>query len=299
MTTQAIRSNVPALQSSPSADYLAILSTFPGMAFRRRNDKLASLEFVSEGSRQLLGIAPEELTSGRRSYLDLIHPDDRQAFATYFAATLSGVGTAQSEYRVVLDDGTIKWVSGKTHAVTASDGTTQFIHGYVVDITEKRLAELRDRHRVTILAALATRAPLKTVLDAIVRSIEAEEPSIACSIMLLDESGRRLTLGAAPSLPPSVQASLDGTEVSARGGPASVAVLTGQRVVIHDLRAHPIGATQIGQRMIHEAQRLSTWAEPIIAPGGRLLGAITTLRSNPHTSSGLHGPATMSVSRWT
>src|ERR1700733_2911723 len=173
------RVNVPTSQS-PSADYLALLSTFPGMVFRRQNDEAATLTFVSEGSRELLGIAPEELTSGRRSYLSLIHPEDRPAFFAYFNATLSGSPTAHAQYRLVLDDGTIKWIWGNTHAVKAADGRIESIHGYIIDITEQRISALRDQHRITILAALASRAPLKTVMDAIVHSMEAEDPSIAC-----------------------------------------------------------------------------------------------------------------------
>ena len=263
--------------------YIALLSTFPGMAFRRRNDRPGTLDFVSEGSRELLGIAPEDLTSGRRSYLSLIHPEDRPAFNTYSAPTITGSRTAQAEYRIVLDDGTIKWVSGRTHAIAAEDGTTEFIHGYIVDITERRMAELRDRHRVSILAALATRAPLREVLEAIVRSMEAEDPLIVCCIMLLDKSRQWLKLGAAPSLQPSIQASLNGMEVSVLGGPSSIAVITGQRFIVHDLRAHPSGATKTGQLLIHEAQRLSSWAEPIFASNGRLLCTISILHREPHT----------------
>jgi hypothetical protein len=88
ITAQAEGVSVPTPQSPSAADYLALLSTFPGMVFRRQNDEPGTLTFVSEGSRQLLGIAPEELTSGRRSYLSLIHPEDRPAFFAYFNATL-------------------------------------------------------------------------------------------------------------------------------------------------------------------------------------------------------------------
>jgi PAS domain S-box-containing protein len=252
------------------------------MVFRRQNDEPGTLTFVSEGSRQLLGIAPEELTSGRRSYLSLIHPEDRPAFFAYFNATLSGSPTAHAEYRLVLDDGTIKWIWGNTHAVKAADGRIESIHGYIIDITEQRIAALRDQHRITILAALASRAPLETVMHAIVRSMEAEDPSIACSIMLLDQGGRRLRLAAAPSLPPSVQADLNEIDVCAEGGPNSVAAYTRQRTIVEDLRTHSRASSKNAQLLVHEARRLSCWAEPIFAHGGRLLGTISTIYREPH-----------------
>ena len=282
MTAHADGVSVPTPPSTSAADYLALLSTFPGMVFRRQNDEPGTLTFVSEGSRQLLGIAPEELTSGRRSYLSLIHPEDRPAFFAYFNATLSGSPTAHAEYRLVLDDGTIKWIWGNTHAVTAADGKVESIHGYIIDITEQRISALRDQHRITILAALASRAPLKTVMHAIVQSMEAEDPSIACSIMLLDPAGRRLSLAAAPSLPPAVQATLNEIDVCAEGGPSSVAAYTGQRTIVEDLRADSGASGENAQLLIHEARRLSCWAEPIFAHGGRLLGTIATLYRAPH-----------------
>ncbi len=274
--------SVPTPPSPSAADHLALLSTFPGMVFRRQNDQPGTLTFVSEGSRKLLGIAPEELTSGRRSYLSLIHPEDRPAFFAYFNATLSGSPTAHAEYRLVLDDGTIKWIWGNTHAVKGADGRIESIHGYIIDITEQRIATLRDQHRITILAALASRAPLETVMHAIVQSMEAEDPSIACSIMLLDPDGRHLRLAAAPSLPPAVRAGLSEVEVCAEGGPNSVAAYTRQRTIIEDVRAHSRASNKNAQLLVHEARRLACWAEPIFAHGGRLLGTISTIHREPH-----------------
>ena len=41
---------------------------------------------------------------------------------------------------------------------------------------------------------------LAMALKAIVQAVEAEDPAIVCSILLLDAERRRLTMGAAPSL---------------------------------------------------------------------------------------------------
>ena len=49
------------------------------------------------------------------------------------------------------------------------------------------------------MTLLATGNPLAEVLDAVALSVEAEAPGALCSILLLDETGRRLTLGAGSS----------------------------------------------------------------------------------------------------
>src|SRR5665213_3811445 len=51
---------------------------------------------------------------------------------------------------------------------------------------------------MTLIAGGAT---LHEVLDGIVRGVEAQDPGMLCSVLLLDESGQHLLHGAAPSLP--------------------------------------------------------------------------------------------------
>ena len=54
------------------------MANLPGMAYRRRPNPDWSLEFASDGCRELLGAEPEDLTAGRIRLDDLIHPEDRE-----------------------------------------------------------------------------------------------------------------------------------------------------------------------------------------------------------------------------
>ena len=64
-----------------------------------------------------------------------------------------------------------------------------------------KLAEQREISRSNMLELLANGAPLNTILEDIVRSVEQANPAMLCSIMLLDNQGKHLLTGAAPSLP--------------------------------------------------------------------------------------------------
>lgn len=58
--------------------YATLLSNLPGIAYRCRNDPQWTMEFISEGCRDLTGYLPEDLVGNRRlAFADLIHPDDR------------------------------------------------------------------------------------------------------------------------------------------------------------------------------------------------------------------------------
>ena len=59
--------------------FATLLSNLPGLAYRCRNDRDWTMEFVSEGCYLLTGYHPEDLVnSSKISYAQLIHPDDQQ-----------------------------------------------------------------------------------------------------------------------------------------------------------------------------------------------------------------------------
>lgn len=55
-----------------------LIGNLPGIAYRCRNDRDWTMEFISEGCRELTGYTADELVESRvRSFVELIHPDDR------------------------------------------------------------------------------------------------------------------------------------------------------------------------------------------------------------------------------
>ncbi len=66
-----------ALQESQRA-LATLMSNLPGMAYRCRNDEFWTMEFVSQGCKELTGYAPSELIHNAKiAYEELIHPEDR------------------------------------------------------------------------------------------------------------------------------------------------------------------------------------------------------------------------------
>lgn len=137
-------------------------------------------------------------------------------------------------------------------------------------ITTGKLAEQLEVSRSSVLELLANGAPLNDILGDIVRGVEQSNPSMLCSISLLDSQGKHLLTGAAPSLPDFFTAALNGLEIGIGAASCGTAAFTGQRVIIENIQTHPYWATFKG--ITQKAALLSCWSEPIHSSSGKVLG---------------------------
>ncbi|MBJ7312696.1 CHASE domain-containing protein [Rugamonas sp. CCM 8940] len=139
------------------------------------------------------------------------------------------------------------------------------------DITERTQIEQREQTRRHVLELLATGAPLQTILEAVVLGVEAADQEMLCSVLLLDEEGRRLLVGAAPSLPAFFNAALHGQPLAVAPRGCCQAALGGGRVIVEDIAADPSwGALR---ELALRAGLGSCWSDPILSAGGEVLGS--------------------------
>lgn len=89
------------------------------------------------------------------------------------------------------------------------------------------------------------------------------------SILLLSEDGRRLTHGAAPSLPQSYREAIDGLEIGPSAGSCGTAAFTGQPVYVTDIAMDPLWDEYREIALAHGLR--SCWSTPIRDPNGRLI----------------------------
>ncbi|MCC6443761.1 MAG: PAS domain-containing protein [Armatimonadetes bacterium] len=119
-----------------------LLSNLPGMAYRCRNDRNWTMDFASEGSRSLLGYAPEDLLhNGNIVYADLIHPDDREVVWDAIQEALVYQRSYQLTYRIHANGGLEKWVWEQGRGITDARGNLQALEGFIADITQMKRAE--------------------------------------------------------------------------------------------------------------------------------------------------------------
>jgi PAS domain S-box-containing protein len=118
-----------------------LIRNVPGMVYRCRNDRDWSMEFVSEGCRDLIGYDPASLVSGAVSYgRDVVHPEDRQWVWELVQENVGETEPFEFTYRVLTSDGDVRWVSERGRGVY-EDGELVALEGVITDVTEFKTKE--------------------------------------------------------------------------------------------------------------------------------------------------------------
>lgn len=127
-----------------------------------------------------------------------------------------------------------------------------------------------NKVRNNILELIASSSKLSKVLPAVIKGIEHEYPNAMCSILLLDKTGKHLTLGAAPSLPDFYNEAVEGFAIGEGMGSCGTAAYTRKRVIVTDIATHPYWTAWTA--LAKQAQLAACWSEPIIDNQGNVLG---------------------------
>jgi len=125
-----------------------IVAHSPAVAFTWAAETGWPIEFVSRSIRQF-GYDPDSLMGRRTLFSEFIHPLDVERIERAiddFAAR--GVAEFDLEYRIATAEARERWVSERTWNVFGSEGEIIAFQGVLVDITERKIAELElARHR--------------------------------------------------------------------------------------------------------------------------------------------------------
>ena len=126
-----------------------------------------------------------------------------------------------------------------------------------------------------VLEAIVRDRPLSEVLAALCRIVERNAAArVRAAILLVDDSGKRLVTGAAPSLPETYNRAVDGVPISADVGTCAAAAALGTIVVTPDIANAPTWASlrdlPLGLGMV------AAWSMPILSSTDAVLGTFGT-----------------------
>lgn len=126
----------------------------------------------SDEQYRIFGYEPGSVTLTETTFIDAIHPEDRQAVIAAAEAARARTEPFETSCRILRPDGTVRWI--RAYAEFERDDATKFLRmlGTCQDVTERHLAEVAlrdaDRRKDEFLAMLAheLRNPLSPILSA-------------------------------------------------------------------------------------------------------------------------------------
>jgi PAS domain S-box-containing protein len=92
--------------------------------------------------KEITGYEATEFLSGKRKWLDIIHPEDREQYLYTKSRVESECGNNSSEqYRTIDKNGNIRWVQEIFSCILSPDPDIRLVQGAIYDVTPQKLAE--------------------------------------------------------------------------------------------------------------------------------------------------------------
>lgn len=147
-----------ALQQSESR-YRGMVGNLPGAVYRCRDDAERRMHYLSDGIERLTGYPASDFIDNRvRSYLSVIHPDDRA-----HALRPADQDVYELTYRIRDAQGRGHWLRERGRLLDEPDGSGRGCEGFIWDITAHMRAEQNMQERERYLSML-----IANVIDAII-----------------------------------------------------------------------------------------------------------------------------------
>ncbi len=117
-----------------------LITNFPGLAYRCKNDHDWTMEYVSDGCLTLTGYAAEDFISKRVLFNDLIHPDDRSVVWEKVQDQVKQKKFFQLEYRIFDKSNLMRQVWEQGGGVYDENDQLIALEGFVIDTSEQKQA---------------------------------------------------------------------------------------------------------------------------------------------------------------
>jgi PAS domain S-box-containing protein len=229
---------------------------------------------------EIVGLSRDDMTV--TTFMAITHPDDLQAYLHNMEELkASRIHNFSMEKRFFRSDGSIGWIDLTVSPLWEAGEQPSFHIAVVQDITERKRTEaLLETDRYT-LELIASGASLTDVLDRLCRMFEDMSPGLLSSVLLMDQN--RLRHGAAPSLPPSYRAAIDGVHIGPSIGSCGTAAYLQQQVIVADIANDPLWADYREIALKHHLR--ACWSTPIFSEDRSVLGTFAMYYREPRSPS--------------
>ncbi len=240
---------------------------------------------LSEEWYRLYGFDPEKGPPAWEERLQRVHPEDRAKWQGVIERAIGEKSDYDVEFRILLPDGTVKYIHTVGHPVLNASGDLVEFVGSSTDITEQKRAEVLLASENRLLEMIAKGDSRVLILDAICRLVEELASGSLPSILLVDPSANRLRHGAAPSLPSPYNEAVDGVAIGPSAGSCGTAAYRAEPVIVSDINTDPLWADYRDVALAHGLR--ACWSTPILSSAGKVLGTFAIYYREPRSPTAL------------
>jgi diguanylate cyclase (GGDEF)-like protein/PAS domain S-box-containing protein len=121
--------------------YRALIEEIPALTYVAWPDEAGSRAYVSPQLLAMTGFTPAEWLAEPDMWVRRLHPEDRERVLRQFREACSAGGRFATEYRILDREGRVVWWRDEGRVLPGPDGEPRFVRGFVLDVTEQKLAE--------------------------------------------------------------------------------------------------------------------------------------------------------------
>jgi diguanylate cyclase (GGDEF)-like protein/PAS domain S-box-containing protein len=219
---------------------------------------LRQLIYVNAATHQVFGLSAEQFIAKPALWFEIVHSEDRQRVLDAWGRVMAGEAI-DMEYRVLHQDGTVRWIHNRARRVRSASTREVRIDGIASDVTERKRREqkiVRLSRIERVLSGVNSAIVRIRDRDALLREacrIAVEDGGFALAWMGLVD---RETLDIRPHASVGEEAGLlSMIRLSAREdlphgrGVSGIAIRTGKPVVVNDVASDA--------RLVHRKQTLA------------------------------------------
>lgn len=128
---------------------------------------------------------------------------------------------------------------------------------------------------------IARNSSLNRILGYLCRRVESHAQEMLCSFLIMDEDGKHLRHGAAPSLPRDYIKAIDGFEIGPAAGSCGTAAYLKKQIIVSDIDTDPLWADYKHLALRHSL--MACWSTPIISTDEKVLGTFAMYYMHPRS----------------
>jgi len=124
------------------AKYHTLVEQIPAIVYTDSAEQIGQTYYISPQIKTMMGYDPDEWALNNDLWTKAIHPDDRERVMAEYNRTFETGEPFTIEYRMTSNAGQIVWIRDEAVLVRDQSGRPLFWQGIMLDLTERKQAEL-------------------------------------------------------------------------------------------------------------------------------------------------------------